>query len=269
MLGAFPSRSRLRREFYPSPQRTQGGRPHPPNLQFDSLLMREMAPLPTGGAFSKTVREELTHEMKLTERDLYILKLVNKFRFALGKHIMTLAGFTGLRATDRRLRALIDAGYLARKRYLHGVSYLYTLTHKGRILLGANKREDKIRIDRIMHDIRVLESVIFYIFEQGVALADIESEKELHIKGGFGVRKHHPDFTVNLGGESVAVEVELNPKGKTRMEQNIRENYLNYDRQIWVTDDRKVLSMLGEFSDAYSNISVMPLEKVIAYAEKR
>ena len=205
--------------------------------------------------------------MELTDRDFNILKLVNKFRFCLGKHIMVLAGFTGRSATDRRLKLLIEAEYLTRRKYMYGVQYLYTLTHKGRILLGSNKRQDKIRIDRIAHDIYVLDAVIYYVQNFGLSLADIESEKELHIKDGFGARKHQADFAIKINGERIAVEVELNPKTKTRMEQNIRDNYMNYDGQVWITQDNRVLGMLNAFSEAYSGISILPLEKVLSHAK--
>jgi len=207
--------------------------------------------------------------MEVTDRDLYILKLVNKFRFCLGKHIKILAGFGGIRATDRRLKILIEADYLMRKKYMYGISYLYTLTHKGRILLGANKREDKIRIDRITHDIYVLDSVIYYIFNYGISISDIESEKELHIKDGFGTRKHHPDFVLNMNDEKIAVEVELNPKTKNRMENNVRDNYLNFDKQVWITSDSKVISLLHDFENEYSNLEYLNLESVLDSVKER
>jgi len=157
---------------------------------------------------------------------------------------------------------LIDAGYLLRKKYLYGVAYLYTLTHKGRILLGANKREDKIRVDRITHDIFVLDAVIYYIRKHSLSLEKIESEKELHIKDGFGTRKHHPDFVFEVGGKKFAVEVELCPKAKDRLEKNVRDNYLNFDGQVWITNDSKVIAMLGGLADTYSNIEVARLGEI-------
>ena len=205
--------------------------------------------------------------MELTNRDYEILRLVCKFKFCLGKHIRVLAGFDGLRVAERRIKALIEAGYLSRKKYMYGVSYLYTLPHKGRILLGVNKREDKIRVDRITHDIYVLDTVIYCMARNSVSLSEIESEKELHIKDGFGTRKHHPDFVVDMDGYLIAFEVELNPKTKTRMEQNIRDNYLNYNSQVWVTNDKKVLALLEGFKEEYSNIEVLRLETVIDYAQ--
>jgi len=207
--------------------------------------------------------------LELQERDLEILKLVHSFRFCLGRHIKVLCGFSGARASDRRLKMLVEAGYLERGKLLYGVPYMYTLSHKGRILLGVNKREDKIRVDRITHDIYILEAIVYYVLRCGVTLAEIESEKELHIKDGFGMRKHQPDFTVSTHGERIAVEIELNPKTKNCMEENIRENYLKYDRQVWITNNSKVKSLLRLFSGEYSNIEVIALEDVLAYVKHR
>ena len=200
--------------------------------------------------------------MEVTERDLNVLAVVYKFRFCLGRHLVQLAGFSGLRATDRRLKTLVEAGYLTRKKYLYGFPYLYTLAHKGRVLLGVNKREDKIRIDQITHDIHVIEAVIYFIKKYEITLHDIESEKELQVKDGYGARKHHPDFIMIIGGKKYAVEIELNPKTKNRLEKNIRDNYLNYDKQIWITNDNKVLLLIKHFASEYSNIEIMQLEDI-------
>ena len=101
-----------------------------------------------------------------------------------------------------------------------------------------------------------------------VSFSAIESEKELHIKDGFGIRKHQPDFVVRMG-ELIAVEIELNSKAKDRMEENIRENYLKYDRQVWITNNSKVKSLLKIFCDEYSNIEVLRLEDVLTYVKAR
>jgi len=206
--------------------------------------------------------------LRLDERDYLILRTVYRFRFCLGRHLKVFAYYKSLRTTDRRLKSLVDAGYLSRGKYVYGIPYLYTITHKGRILLGVNKREDKIRIDRITHDIYVLESIIYYMLKHNISLSDIESEKELHIKDGFGTRKHHPDFLVNYADKIHAIEIELNAKAKERLENNIRDNYLNFDNQVWITNDNKVLSMLKKFKDEYSNIEIILLEEVLDYVRE-
>ena len=164
---------------------------------------------------------------------------------------------------------MIEAGLLERRKYIFGIPYLYTVSHKGRNLLGVNKRADTIRLDRITHDIYVLDTVIYYMMKYNVSLCDIESEKELHIKDGFGMRKHCPDFVAVIEGRKYAVEIELNPKAKNRIEKNIRDNYLNYDNQIWFTNDNRVFSLIQGFQDEYSNIEIIRLEKVSEYVGNR
>jgi len=199
--------------------------------------------------------------MVIVDRDLEIIKLVYRFKFCLGRHVGALMGFTGARACDRRLRLLTDGGYLARKKYLYGIPYLYTVTHKGRILIGANKRENKIRLEQINHDVKVLDTLIYCKAKYGFSLIDMESERELHIKDGFGMRKHHPDFVFIHQGKKCAVEIELTLKAKANLEKNVRDNYLNYDKQIWFTSDKKILALLQKFSDEYSNMETIFLEK--------
>ena len=201
--------------------------------------------------------------MKLVDRDFLVLREVGRFRFMLGRHIKALCGFPSTSSCDKRLKDLIEAKYLSRKKYLYGVPGLYTLTHKGRIILSMNKREDKIRVDRITHDIYVLEAVIFFVKKYGLAMSEIKTEKELHIKDGFGTRKHQPDFVLTNDGQSQAVEVELNPKSKERLEKNIRDNYLNFDKQIWITNDNKIISLITKFLNEYPNIEILRLEEVI------
>ena len=200
--------------------------------------------------------------MIIVERDIEILRLVYRFKFCLGRHVSVLAGFTGARACDRRLTALTDGGYLARKKYLYGLPYLYTVTHKGRILIGANKRENKIRLEQINHDVRVLDALIYFKDIYSFSLAEMESERELHIKDGFGTRRHHPDFVFSYQSKKYAVEIELTLKAKANLEKNIRDNYLTYDKQIWVTGDNKILGLLQKFADEYGNLEIVHLDKL-------
>jgi len=200
--------------------------------------------------------------MVIVERDREILMLVYRFKFCLGRHVMALVKFTGARSCDRRLTALTNAGYLARKKYLYGLPYLYTVTHKGRILIGANKRENKIRLEQINHDIKVLDTLICFKGKYGFSLADMESERELHIKDGFGTRKHHPDFVFLHNRKRYAVEIELTLKSRNNLERNIRDNYLNYDNQVWVMEDNKVLATLRNLSNEYANMEILRFENL-------
>jgi len=98
-----------------------------------------------------------------------------------------------------------------------------------------------------------------------LSLADFESERELHIKDGFGLRQHHPDFLFRRDDKIFAVEVELTPKSKLRVEKNIRDNYIKYDAQIWLTSSNKTFALISQIADAYTNIKVMRLEEALSY----
>jgi len=202
--------------------------------------------------------------MRLVERDYHIMREVGRWRFMLGRHIKELCGFSTISACDKRLKVLIEAGYLERKKYIYGVAGLYTLTHKGRILSGLNKRAENIRLERINHDIIVLDIVIFFIKDLSILTDHIITEKELHIKDGFGVSKHHPDFVIIYDDKKYAVEIELNLKEKKRFEKNIKDNYLNYNGQVWVVpkSQKKIINILNTCQDYYNNLNIKYLEEL-------
>jgi len=203
--------------------------------------------------------------LQLTERDYQVIRLVYRFRFCLGRHIKTLAPFSGARATDRRIKALLEAGYLERTKYLYGVPYLYTVTHKGRMLIGANKRADTIRVERIHHDICLLDCAVFFVCRHGVTLGDIVTEKELHARDGFGTRRHYPDFVLLKNGKKIAVEIELTLKSKERIYKNGQDNFMAYDSQIWILqkDSGKLQNTIEQMKKEYPNIEILALEGVI------
>ena len=52
----------------------------------------------------------MNKNLRIMERDKKIMREIDRWRVCLGRHIRALAGFTGQRACDRRLRELIEAG---------------------------------------------------------------------------------------------------------------------------------------------------------------
>jgi len=206
----------------------------------------------------------------LVERDYKVLREVGRWRFCLGRHIRVLTGFRGARACDRRLKVLIGGGYLERKKILYGIPSIYTLTHKGRVLLGFNKRQDNIRIDRIVHDIAVLDTVIYFMHKENINLTNIVSEKELNSQNGFGKRSHSPDFIFTKDHKKFCVEVELSLKAKHRIEENVKNNFLKFDFQKWIVPSSqiKISEILEDTASKYPNIEMLPLEVVSDYVKK-
>ena len=190
-----------------------------------------------------------------------VIREIDRWRICQGRHIRELAGFSGQRACDRRLSKLIEAGYIKRERILYGVAGIYRNTAKAtRIveekLLGVNR---KIKIEQIMHDIAVLDTAIYFNKIHGVSFDVMKTDIELHRLDGFGIRKHRPDFIYSQNGKTTCVEVELSLKSKVRFENIIKDNFLEYDRQIWVVPklENKITKVLNDNRTAYPNIEIL------------
>lgn len=205
---------------------------------------------------------------KLIERDYVVFREVNRWRVTLSRHLKTLAGFSSQRTCDRRLKKLIEAGFLRRQKYIYGVPYLYFLTRTAQVLIHASTHEPKIRIEQIVHDIAVLDTAIFVHNEKNILFTDMQTEKELHGLDGFSNRRHRPDFVYEQDGKSVCVEVELSLKARTRLEKNIQSNFSNYDTQLWIVPDRhsKIAEILEEQSRIYPDIQIIELSEVKKHA---
>ncbi len=205
--------------------------------------------------------------MRVTERDELILREVDRFRACGSKHIRWLAGFSGQIATDRRLKILIESGYLKRRKFLYGVPSIYFLTAKGKSLIHVGTGKEKVKIEQIIHDRTVLDTAIYFIHKEGLSLQDIKTEKQLHQLDGFGVRKHRPDFIFTKDEMTYCVEVELTKKAKTRLLNIIKDNFMEYDTQIWIVPNSQqaILQTLTDSQQYYTNIQVHSLQQITDY----
>lgn len=205
--------------------------------------------------------------MRVTERDELILREVDRWRACGSKHIRWLANFSGQRATDRRLKILIEAGYLERKKYLYGVPSIYFLTTKGKSLIHVGTGAEKVKIEQIVHDRTALDTAIYFMYKENLSLQDITTEKQLHQLDGFGIRKHRPDFVFTKDELTYCVEVELTKKANNRLLNIIKDNFMEYDTQIWVVPDYQtaILNVLNDSQRYYTNIQVHSLQKIMDY----
>ena len=203
-------------------------------------------------------------EIEVVERDRKIIREIDRWRVCQGRHIRELAGFSGQRACDRRLRKLIEAGYIKREKILYGVAGIYSNTIKATKKERLPRNNRKVRIEQIMHDIQVLDTAIFFNKKYGIEFDSIKTEIELHRCDGFGVRKHRPDFVFEKNGKLACVEVELTLKSKDRFIKNIHDNFLAYDVQIWVVPnmESKIAMFLEMRKTEYPNIKILEVNEV-------
>ena len=204
--------------------------------------------------------------MRLVDRDINIFSTLQKFSFLTSKHINQIY-FNNQRACDRRLKILYENKYLKKQRILVGYPYLFSLNKDSYKILGIKAREPKIRVDKIGHDIFVLDTIIYLIKKHNISIDEIITERQLHSIDGFSVRKHHPDFVFNLDENKIAVEIELTLKAKDRFLKNIEDNFLNYDRQLWIIPktEYQIKHILNEEKNKYTNIFLKFLEEVQEY----
>ena len=207
--------------------------------------------------------------MIINDRDKQIIAEVSRWQGMLGRHVRLLCGFTNIHTSDRRLKKLIDGGYLMRKRYIYGVAGILSITPKAQRDFDIYLPIGEQRLDQIEHDIAVVDTVIYMIHKYKIPPELILSEKQLRHEHGFAKRKHMPDFTFTRKEKTYCVEVELSMKAKDRLQKIIKDNYLAYDYQRWVVPQSKIIirRVLETNSKAYTNIGVIDMEVVNEYIQ--
>lgn len=201
---------------------------------------------------------------RLVDRDYLILREIDRWRVITGKHICGMTGFTGLRACDRRLHKLYVAGFIERKKVIYGLPAIYKLTPQAKkLLVGTNKKEC-VRIEQIAHDMAVADTAIYFNRKYNIAFSDMVTEKQLHKKDGFGVRKHRPDFIFDYKDKCYCVEIELSMKSKDRFSKNIIANFTDYHKQFWIVPDinSSIAVFLSNMNESYPNIKIIELAEV-------
>lgn len=198
------------------------------------------------------------------EDSLRLLWVIGKWRFLLSRQIVRYSE-KSKRTTYRYLKQLIDLKYVKKEHILYGVPALYTLAHKGKKVVGINKRENKYRLEQITHDIYVVDTAFYFMDKYHLDMNDITSEKELHSVNGFGSRKHVPDFIFSHKDKSYCVEVELSLKSKETIQKNAELNFMNYDVQLWVISkqNKKLKETLDKCLSRYPNIVIQYLDEVL------
>ena len=205
--------------------------------------------------------------LKIVPRDYILMQQISKWRFLLGRQIKILADFPSQRTVDRRIKILKEAGYIKGAYKLYGVPALYFATNKAKNVFNLDFVTTDVKIARIVHDIAVVDTAIYFM--KKLKVVNIKSEREFRHDSGFKRDGHYPDFICNIGSATYSVEIEMTVKNKNVLENNIKKNYLSYDNQVWVVlkDKTKIWTVLEKSKNTYSNIFLISLEEVISYVK--
>ena len=179
-------------------------------------------------------------KIQLTDQDLELLEFLAEHRLALPDHAAALLG----RAVDTarmRLTRLVKMGYVREERVFHGHPPMHLITRTGLRAVGRTLKPPKLDVREYQHDVGVawlwiaarrgtfgpVREVIAerrMRSQDGARDGDGSSAPLLGVRlGGVGPRGrervHYPDLLLTTaGGRRIALELELSPKGRTRLE---------------------------------------------------
>jgi DNA-binding MarR family transcriptional regulator len=183
-------------------------------------------------------------EVRITDRDLELLRFLAEHRLLLAEQVGALLGVS-VATAERRLRALTSAGYLRRERLYDRKPSCYQITRDGLSAIGSDLPVPRLDLRSYEHDLGLGWLWLAARAGRFGELSGVRSERELRSNdgrtgaegtllgredplavrlGGSGPggrrRLHYPDLLLRTRcGHTVAVELELTSKGRTRREK--------------------------------------------------
>ncbi len=175
---------------------------------------------------------------RLTDHDLELLAFLAEHRLALPAHVAALLRTSAAAATTR-LNKLADTGLLKREAPFPGEPHSYQITRTGLAYIGSHLPTPRVDVRAYEHDIGL--AWLWLAARGGTfgAVQEITGERRLRSDdgardhpdaepvgvrlGGFGPhgreRLHYPDLVLRTADRRrVALELELTPKSRTRLE---------------------------------------------------
>lgn len=171
--------------------------------------------------------------VRLTERDLNIIKWINSHRAATVEQVHKKFGMSP-QAAKKRLSELKSSGYLRYEKVFHNKPGIYISDKNGIAVTSDELPAVKIRLGSYEHDLALVDLAVTLEQRTGAYWhTDRQIRHENGIKG-VGVKGHSPDGVLEYpSGEKIAVELELSAKGTKRLESILR-GYANSRYQgVW------------------------------------
>lgn len=201
--------------------------------------------------------------MRLTNRDLFLFRVIEKFRVIDVDTAHLFCGFSNIKATARRLKMLEDKKYLRHTQIINSPfsKHYYLLTQKAMDILFPSKEKlskkgyiytrhikpPMITVSNIEHEIACTHMAYKVLSENSeLSLDDILSDRDR--QKGFHKNKfvsHQCD--IEIPKYRIRIEIEITRKNSARLYRNIVINDTNYV-QIWVVYTKTVKNKLEQFA---------------------
>ena len=168
--------------------------------------------------------------MKLMERDFLLFKWVNSHGYVTSFQInrfLNVAKTTGY----RRIKKLVDAGYLTRENLLHGVGAVHRITKQAKEISNENlSLIQKISLGGYNHNIRLVDLALD--FERQYPDATFVTERQIRFINGVGLSDHGhiPDGEIQFSNDKKwAIELEISVKASSRLDKIMKYYARNMD----------------------------------------
>ncbi|OPY61662.1 MAG: hypothetical protein A4E56_01897 [Pelotomaculum sp. PtaU1.Bin065] len=154
--------------------------------------------------------------MLITDRDLVIIRWINSHRLVTAEHVKK-KFLMSRQSAYRRLKILVEAGYLAYERIFISKPGVYRVTQKGVAVSEDDLPPKGVCLGTYHHDIEIVTLAINLEERTGGKwVPERRIRQELGLKG-VGQAGHVPDGFLLLPDKRVAVEMEQTKKGDARM----------------------------------------------------
>ena len=205
--------------------------------------------------------------MQIVERDLHLMNFAGLHGRVTAGHINEVF-FENQNAAYRRLKKLVDAGYLKHDRVFHNRGGIYRVAQKGMRLAGLELPPAGLDVADLEHDLAVVDlssgvlgatlasaGTALWITEREIRHADMRRRREKgtgRLLPGRQIGKIPDGLLVGPGGERIAVELEIAPK-RTKTYRQILLGYAHKHRGGLPEAGRRGAPRSGHLSDYVGN----------------
>ncbi len=195
--------------------------------------------------------------MRLTDRDLELVRSINRFGFLTLENIVVLWG-VDFSTAAARVRKLIELGVIRRLELQHFEARPLIPTKSGCSLAGETMAPLKgVRVSTFVHD--------KLLFELATSLearfsAHFETEREYRLRAIDRVSDFHvPDGILHRGDTHIGIELELSKKAPRRLTEIISSHAANlaFDEVWYIVLDESLRTHVQRIAGAAPHVKVV------------
>lgn len=196
----------------------------------------------------------------LSDKDIFLMEILEKTTISNNLQLTILSGKKEISTTRKALKKLIEKGYVEAIRM--GDHMVYTLTTKGLSELEKKRRPYDVKGFSTEHLELVTEAACWLYIKTECSIHDMFFDRQI-AKLDLG---HAPDIMIARN----CIEVELNVKSMSRLEQNFRTNSNNFYQQIWFVPNRlsslqnKLRCLASKYNSKLLLLTIENLKETIA-----